>query len=152
MKKFKTWQKVLIGVGIAFCFGLFLQLIGFDAGKDEPKDDKITDNTSNDEVENEEDNKEEESSPTDDQKDMIIATSQVALKRNGFDDDTSGSKDMWTINVMDYEETKRWTAVTDSDDLGRVKVIFDWSGDNDDDLILVYLLVNGDEITNDLRE
>lgn len=152
MKNFKTWHKVLVGIGIAFCFGLFLQLIGFEADKDKPKENNIFDNSKNENVEIDENSKNDELSISDDQKDMIIATSQIALKRHSFDDDTSGSKDNWTINVMNYDKTKRWTAVTNSNSLGRTKFIFDWSGDNNDDLVLVYLLVNGEEIINDLRK
>ena len=90
--------------------------------------------------------------PTSYQLGMIVATSQIAIENYGFNDDTSFSIDDWTINRMLYDGDYRWTAVTNSKNLGRVKVIWDWSGNDKDDLILVYLLINGEELVNDLRK
>lgn len=83
---------------------------------------------------------------------MIQATTQVALKRNGYKDDTSAQLDNWTINSSSYNDTKRWNAVTYSNSLGRIKAIFEWSGEDDDDLILKYLFCDGKVVIDDFEE
>ncbi|MGY3778525.1 hypothetical protein [Isobaculum melis] len=93
-----------------------------------------------------------ESSVSESEARMIQATAQIAIKRNGYEDDTSSQLKDWTINKMKYEDTYRWTAVTQSSNNGRVKVIFDWTGKDENDLIIKYLLIGGNEILNNLRQ
>lgn len=81
---------------------------------------------------------------------MVIATCQLVLKEYTLTDYTSPLLNDWTISNQDYSTTKRWTATTYDEKNKRVKCIFDWSGNNADDLILKYLLYNGEEYVNDL--
>lgn len=83
---------------------------------------------------------------------MIQATTQLALKRNGYKDDTSRQIDNWTITSNTYNNTKRWNAATHSNSLGRIKAIFEWSGEDNDDLILKYLFCDKKVIVDDLKE
>lgn len=83
-------------------------------------------------------------------KEMVQATTQRALSSNGFDDDTSYSISDWKITNSGSGDSQKWVAVTTSPTNGRVKSIFEWSGNDSDDLILKYLLINGNEVVNDL--
>lgn len=90
-----------------------------------------------------------------DQQGMLQATTQIALERNGFKDDTSSELKNWTFAKNERDGKLLWNSITTSKSSGRIKAIFQWTGfDSDkeqDDLILVYLLVNGNEITNNLE-
>lgn len=111
--------------------------------------------SSDNEVENVtqvENNQSDQNDPSKSQLEMIQATTQLALKKNGFKNDTSHSLENWEINSMKYDDTIRCTSVTQSSSNGRIKAIFDWSGEDKDDLILKYLLVNGNEVVNDLKK
>lgn len=86
-----------------------------------------------------------------DQKRMVQATTQRVLKNYNISESTSPSLEDWNINSQAYNDTKRWTATTNGTYNKRIKCIFEWSGDDRDDLILVYLLYDGKEFVNDLR-
>lgn len=86
-----------------------------------------------------------------DQKRMVQVTTQRVLKNYNISESTSPSLEDWNINSQAYNDTKRWTATTNGIYNKRIKCIFEWSGDDRDDLILVYLLYDGKEFVNDLR-
>lgn len=84
---------------------------------------------------------------------MLQATTQLSLKRNNIDDDTSSLLDDWTFAVnrdQTQDSTFLWNVITQKTKHSRIKAIFQWNGTADDDLILKYLLVGGDELVNDL--
>lgn len=86
------------------------------------------------------------------QKEMIQATSQISLKDHGYKMETSPFLEDWNINKMTWNDTFRWTVSTYSvNDSKRLKWIFEWTGNDKDDVILIYLLIDGKEIVNDLR-
>lgn len=122
------------------------------ASNDTPKENSINveKETSNDDTSTEVSNN--QNNPSKSQLEMIQATTQIALEKNGFKNDTSHSLENWNINSMEYNDTIRWNSVTQSSNNGRIKAIFDWSGEDKDDLILKYLLVNGNEVVNDLKK
>lgn len=86
------------------------------------------------------------------QKEMIQATSQISLKNYGYKMETSPFLEDWNINKMTWNNNFRWTVSTYSiNDNKRLKWIFEWTGNDKDDVILIYLLVDGKEIINDLK-
>lgn len=91
-----------------------------------------------------------------DQKRMLQATTQIALERNGFENDTSSQLKNWTFAKNNKNKQILWNSITTSNKNGKIKTIFQWTGKDTgkekDDLILVYLLVGGNEIVNDLNE
>lgn len=144
-KNLKPFQKILVIVILAVilipAFSNFSK--GLIEGFLDSSDNKTESVT---QVENDQNN------PSKSQLQMIQATTQIALEKNGFKNDTSLSLENWEINSMKYDDTIRWTSVTQSSSNGRIKAIFDWSGEDKDDLILKYLLVNGDEVVNDFKK
>lgn len=136
-KKYKWWQWILFVLGIFIVFNLIVTILFGNDNK--------SNNTSN-----QNQSTETSKEPTSYQLSMVQATSQIAIERNGYKDDTSSSIDDWTINRMSWDNTYRWTVVTKSNTLNRVKLIWEWTGKDKDDLILVYLLIDGNEIVNDL--
>lgn len=83
---------------------------------------------------------------------ILQANTQKVIEENKYIDDTKSSLDAWTINKQTYSDSYRWTTVTESEKNGRIKTIFEWTGIENDDLTLVYLLVNGKEIVNNLKK
>ncbi len=84
-------------------------------------------------------------------KELVLATAQIALKDYNINSKTSNSLDDWTITNMEYEDTYRWTAVTYDENNKRIKCIFEWSGKDSEDLVLKYLLYAGNEYYNKLK-
>lgn len=84
-------------------------------------------------------------------KELVLATAQMSLKEYNINSKTSSSLEDWTINKMEYEETYRWTATTYDENNKRVKCIFEWSGKDEDDLVLKYLFYAGNEYYNKLK-
>lgn len=95
-------------------------------------------------------NNDSEENKLDDQQRMVQATTQIALKDYNISAKTSSSLNDWTINNQPYDDTFRWIATTYDNNNNKIKCIFEWSGNNDDDLILVYLFFDGEEFVNDL--
>ena len=85
------------------------------------------------------------------QNEMIQATAQIVLKDYGYKISTSSLLEDWDITKMQYNNNYRWTVITYSG-TQKIKWIFEWSGEDKDDLILLYLLVNGNEIVNNLNK
>lgn len=85
-----------------------------------------------------------------DDKDILIGATQLAIEDHGFDDDTSTHQDDWEFSIGNQGGEDIWNVVTQKTDLVRIKAMYEWSGDENDDLILIYLLINGDEIVNKL--
>lgn len=90
--------------------------------------------------------------PSDYQLRIIQATTQLVIKDYGYKDDTSSQLKDWEINANESGDTYRWNSITSTSAHGRIKVIFEWSGDDDEDLILKYFLISGSEIVNDLNK
>lgn len=88
----------------------------------------------------------------DNQKEMVMATCQIALKEYTENDFTSFKINDWNVNNQIYNSIKRWTTTTYDSKNNRVKCIFEWSGNDNDDLILKYLLYEGKEYVNDLKK
>ena len=86
------------------------------------------------------------------QLELIQASTQLALERNGYKNDTSPQIDKWNISSNIYNDTKRWNAVTHSDSLGRIKAVFEWSGEDNDDMILKYLFCDRKVVIDRLKE
>ena len=86
------------------------------------------------------------------QKEIIQAESQIVLKNYSYKVKTSPFLEDWNINKIAWNDTFRWTISTYSiDDDKRLKWIFEWTGNEDDELNLVYLLIAGNEILNELK-
>lgn len=75
--------------------------------------------TSNDDTSTEVSNN--QNNPSKSQLQMIQATTQIALEKNGFKNDTSHSLENWNINAVEYNDTIRWNSVTQSSNNGRIK-------------------------------
>lgn len=138
--KLNKYEKITVVIFIIF-IGFLINVTNRDDNNDvdtEKNQEKSiqTSNNNTDEEEN--------------QKRMIQATAQIVLTNYQYKYDTSSSLKDWNINKMKYDDSYRWTASTYSDNI-RLKWIFEWTGNNDDDLILIYLLVDGEEIVNDLK-
>lgn len=85
------------------------------------------------------------------QYEMIQATAQIVLNDYGYKINTSSLLEDWNITKMQYNNSYRWTVITYSD-TQKIKWIFEWSGEDEDDLVLLYLLVNGKEVVNNLNK
>lgn len=89
-------------------------------------------------------------SPTDDQKKTLIAWTQMDCEDQGADLTFKGYS-AWNVAVNYIDGKNRWIITTEDKKYGRIKSIYEWSGDTDDGATLIYLLINGDELLNNLH-
>lgn len=81
------------------------------------------------------------------QEDLLIVFTQQDAEKFGVELPYKG-KDTWNVAKQKYEDTARWVITTDDNSLGRVKSIYEWTGNEDDGATLIYLLINGEEYIN----
>lgn len=80
---------------------------------------------------------------------MVQVKTQDVLKKYNFDVDTSPLLEDWTITNQNINNSSRWVAVTYAEKT-RIKCIFEWSGKDEDDFTLLYFLIGGIELVNNL--
>lgn len=99
---------------------------------------------------NDESQQTEITSPTDDQKKTLIAWTQMDCEDQGADLTFKGYS-AWNVAVNYIDGRNRWIITTEDKKYGRIKSIYEWSGDTDDGATLIYLLINGEELLNNLH-
>lgn len=87
---------------------------------------------------------------SDDQKALLIAWTQLEGSDRGYDISYGGSSN-WNVAVNYINGENRWITTTQDKKLGRVKTIYEWTGNEKDGATLLYLLINGTELVNKLH-
>lgn len=87
--------------------------------------------------------------PNGDQIDTLIVFTQMDSEDYGYKLKYKG-KDAWNIAVNFIDEKNNWIVTTEDSKYGRVKAIYQWDGEIESGATLVYLLINGDELLNNL--
>lgn len=87
---------------------------------------------------------------SDDQKALLIAWTQSEGSDRGYDISYGGSSN-WNVAVNYINGENRWITTTQDKKLGRVKTIYEWTGNEKDGATLLYLLINGTELVNKLH-
>lgn len=87
---------------------------------------------------------------SDDQKALLIAWTQLEGSDRGYDISYGGSSN-WKVAVNYINGENRWITTTQDKKLGRVKTIYEWTGNEKDGATLLYLLINGTELVNKLH-
>lgn len=85
-------------------------------------------------------------SPTDDQKQLMIVFTQEDFENRGYKVSYDG-KDSWNV-VVDSEN--RWIITKKDKKFNRIKAIYKWDGEENSGATLLYLLINGEELLNNL--
>lgn len=84
--------------------------------------------------------------PTDDQKQLMIVFAQEDFEDRGYKVSYDG-KDSWNV-VVDSEN--RWIITKKDKKYNRIKAIYKWDGEENAGATLLYLLINGEELLNNL--
>lgn len=84
-----------------------------------------------------------------DQKELLIAWTQMDCEDYGANLSFRGY-DTWKVNVNFVDGKNRWVVTTQDKKYGRVKSIYEWSGDTKDGATLLYLMISGEELVNKL--
>lgn len=87
--------------------------------------------------------------PSEDQKSLLIAWTQLECEDIGAELSYAGS-DAWNVAVNYINGVNRWITTTEDKKYGRIKTIYEWSGEENDGASLIYLLVSGEELINKL--
>lgn len=92
----------------------------------------------------------ESNSVTTDQRDTLIVFTQMDSEDRGYKLKFQGS-DLWNVSVNEIDNGKRWIVTTEDSTYGRVKAIYEWDGNKDSGATLIYLLISGEELVNNLH-
>ena len=87
---------------------------------------------------------------SDDQKALLIAWTQEEGSDRGYDISYGGSSN-WNVAVNYIDGENRWITTTQDKKLGRIKTIYEWTGNETDGATLLFLLINGTELVNNLH-
>lgn len=85
------------------------------------------------------------SSPTQEQKEIVIAWVYSAAEEYEKTLSYDGTE-KWNVALNYIDNKNKWIVTTTDKNYNRVKAIFDWSGEDESDGILKYLLVQGETL------
>lgn len=91
-----------------------------------------------------------EDSVTNEQRDTLISFTQLDSEDRGYTLKFQGS-DLWNVSVNEIDNEKRWIVTTEDSAYGRVKAIYEWDGNKNSGATLIYLLISGEELVNNLH-
>lgn len=86
---------------------------------------------------------------TEEQKELLVVFTQQDLDDRDISYKYQGY-DAWNVVTNDTSELKRFIITTQDKKAGRVKSIYEWTGNKEDGATLIYLLVGGEEYVNNL--
>lgn len=89
--------------------------------------------------------------PSKEQKDWMIAQTQIACNDRGIKLTYQG-EDTWNIAINYIDNKNKWIVTNTDKNYGRVKAIYNWNGDTEESEELIYLLVKGEELINKLHD
>lgn len=92
----------------------------------------------------------ESDSVTQEQRDTLIVFTQLDSEDRGYKLKFQGS-DLWNVSVNEIDNEKRWIVTTKDSTYGRVKAIYEWDGKKNSGSRLIYLLISGEELVNNLH-
>lgn len=88
-------------------------------------------------------------SVSEDNKDTIISFTQLDCEDRGYELTYQG-EDLWNVSINFIDGKNKWIVTTGDKNYGRVKAIYEWDGEENSGALLVYLLVSGEELLNNL--
>ncbi|EPH94584.1 hypothetical protein D922_01556 [Enterococcus faecalis 06-MB-DW-09] len=90
-------------------------------------------------------------SVSDDQQMSLVVHTQLIGEDYGYNIPYAG-KDNWNVVINYIDGKNRWIVTSNAPQIGRIKSIFEWTGEKDDGVTLKYLLIGGQEYFNTLRD
>lgn len=90
-------------------------------------------------------------SVSDDQQMSLVVHTQLIGEDYGYNIPYAG-KDNWNVAINYIDGKNRWIVTSNAPQIGRIKSIFEWTGEKDDGVTLKYLLIGGQEYFNTLRD
>ncbi|MFW8665981.1 hypothetical protein [Enterococcus entomosocium] len=90
-------------------------------------------------------------SVSDDQQMSLVVHTQLIGEDYGYNI-PYGGKDNWNVAINYIDGKNRWIVTSNAPQIGRIKSIFEWSGEKDDEATLIYLLIGGQEYLDKLRD
>lgn len=89
-------------------------------------------------------------SPDSDQKELVVAWTQMDCADRNIKLTYEG-KNKWKIATNYIDGVNKWIVTTNDKSYGRVKAIYEWDGDEKSGAKLIYLLVSGEEVVNEMN-
>ena len=97
------------------------------------------------------DNQEKQvSSITEKQEQTLISYTQLDCEDRGYTLKYRG-KDTWNVALNYINNKNRWIVTCNDVNYGRIKAIYEWDGEENSGATLIYLLVSGNELVNNLN-
>lgn len=96
------------------------------------------------------DYQDEITSPTEEQKKILITWTQMDCENQGAELSFRGYS-TWNVAVNYIDGKNRWISTTEDKKYGRIKSIYEWTGEEEEEATLIYLLINGNELLNNLN-
>ena len=96
------------------------------------------------------DNQEKVSSITEKQEQTLISYTQLDCEDRGYTLKYRG-KDTWNVALNYINNKNRWIVTCNDVNYGRIKAIYEWDGEENSGATLIYLLVSGNELVNNLN-
>lgn len=90
-------------------------------------------------------------SVSDDQQMSLVVHTQMIGEDYGYNI-PYGGKNNWNVAINYIDGKNRWIVTSSAPQIGRIKSIFEWSGEKDDEVTLKYLLIGGQEYLDTLRD
>jgi len=90
-------------------------------------------------------------SASDEQQMSLVVHTQMIGENYGYSI-PYGGKNNWNVAINYIDGKNRWIVTSNAPQIGRIKSIFEWSGEKDDEVTLKYLLIGGQEYFNSLRD
>lgn len=87
---------------------------------------------------------------TEEQKRTLIAFAQLDCEDRGYNLKYQGI-DTWNVAVNYINDQNRWIVTCNDANVGKVKAIYEWDGKKDSGATLIYLLISGNELINNLN-
>lgn len=80
------------------------------------------------------------------QKDILVSFTQLDAEKNGYNVKYGGEESWNVASNPDH----RWVVNKKDEQLGKIKAIYKWDGKRDSSATLIYFLISGTEIVNNL--
>ena len=90
------------------------------------------------------------SSITEKQEQTLISYTQLDCEDRGYTLKYRG-KDTWNVALNYINNKNRWIVTCNDVNYGRIKAIYEWDGEENSGATLIYLLVSGNELVNNLN-